>query len=249
MKPVRTYEITVEGYPPMNYVARSPARARVRCWQEYTIADQRCTFGEFLRIAKLRVVPNEPGTGVRIKVGGELATQVIVRPSGQYVAFMRDDGEEILLSHPNDVEPAPPEPRISIDIACNDPDNGLFAGRAEQINIKDADGELIEFECRRVRAPKIIEVAGGIRVAGKFWPTHGSKEWVGNWCWNAYWVDVDVAIAFLSWLHTRAFFDLTCGENRIFDRWKEREPFAQTDEAFIRDLLTKPTLAPASEAA
>lgn len=39
---------------------------------------------------------------------------------------------------------------IMIDVACNDPDNGLFAGRAEQISI---GYDLLELEARR-SAPK-----------------------------------------------------------------------------------------------
>src|SRR5262249_26261925 len=53
--------------------------------------------------------------------------------------------------------------RVMIDVACNDPDNGLFAHRAQMIEI----GDFAEFEARREPAPRFVEVPGGFRLAGK----------------------------------------------------------------------------------
>ena len=133
---------------------------------------------------------------------------------------------------------------VMVDVCCNDPDNGLFSGCAEQIHI---GSELIELECRRLKAPRFVEVApytgfsGGIRLADKIWPTRGGKEWVGNWCWNSYGMAIKDAVEFLAWLHRRNLFNFTCGEERLFNMWHLRDPFTADDLAFIERMLSKPS--------
>jgi hypothetical protein len=127
---------------------------------------------------------------------------------------------------------------VMIDIACNDPDNGNFAARAEQVQIGDT---LIELECRRWPAPRFAELGGNIRLSGKHWPILDSKDWVGNWCWNGYWIKIPVAVDFLCWLHARKLYDLTCGEERIFNMWRLDKPFDSDDRAFLDRMLGKPS--------
>ena len=109
---------------------------------------------------------------------------------------------------------------ITLEVACNDPDNGLFDYKAPALNV--AGNEL---EARRLREPRFLEIDGRrpgwnrIRLAGKCWDYNGSKEWYGNWCWNAYyllpcdlkktpgWYMVD----FLKWLRGRELYDCTYG--------------------------------------
>ena len=100
--PVRTYEITVRGFPPALYSARTPAKARARCWRDYQgMGDTGENFRDFLAKSSIRRVPDPPGIGERILVGGVPAVRVI--GYGQYVHFMRDDSDVILCSHPADV--------------------------------------------------------------------------------------------------------------------------------------------------
>lgn len=102
-RPIKTYEITVRGFPPMLYSARSRAQARARCWRDYSVMDDRETrFVDFLKRSTIRAVPNPPGIGERIKVAGELATRVIGH--GQYTYFMLDGSDTILCAHPSEVE-------------------------------------------------------------------------------------------------------------------------------------------------
>lgn len=105
MKQIRTYELTVQGFPPALYSARSPAAARARCWRDYCAAYD-TTFGRFLTISSVRRVDNPPGIGRRVLIGGDPATVVIGH--GQYVHFMRDDSDVILCSHPLDVQEVTP---------------------------------------------------------------------------------------------------------------------------------------------
>lgn len=124
--------------------------------------------------------------------------------------------------------------RIAIDIACNYPDNGLFDFCAEQINI----GELAEFECLGRRAPRFREVDGGIVLSGKFWPVEGSRDWVGNWCWNRYILSLDRATDFLIWLHQRRLFHCSLAEERLFNLWRIGSPLPRD---FIERMLGKPS--------
>lgn len=104
MSPVKTYEITVRGFPPMLYSARTPAKARARCWRDYEVMDDRgTTFMDFMKMSTIRRVPNPPGIGERIVVAGLPAVRVIGH--SQYCHFMRDDSDEILLAHPSEVAP------------------------------------------------------------------------------------------------------------------------------------------------
>lgn len=127
--------------------------------------------------------------------------------------------------------------QVMIEVACNDPDNGVFAYRVEQIQI---GREFIELEARR-SAPRFVELDGAIRLAGKHWPIRGSKDWFGNWCWNGYWIDIPVAVEFLCWLHSRKLFDLSCGEARIFNLWRLDRPFDKNDREFLDRMLGKPS--------
>jgi hypothetical protein len=103
MKPIRTYEITVLDFPPALYSARSPAKARARCWRDYCHLDREATFADFLKMSSIRRVPDPPGIGERILVLGVPATRVI--GYGQYTHFMRDGSDVILCAHPADVAP------------------------------------------------------------------------------------------------------------------------------------------------
>ena len=121
-----------------------------------------------------------------------------------------------------------PADRIHIDVACNDPDNGVFAGTANMISI---GRDLIELEAKRWPPPRFTELGDKIRLAGKVWPILGAKEWVGNWCWNSYRVDLDVAVDFMIWLHNRHLFGVTEAETELFDLWYDPAPWSRQEHA------------------
>lgn len=118
-------------------------------------------------------------------------------------------------------------PLIRIDFACNDPNNGAFAGRVAQIHLPD---QLLELTANAWNilsfngCPRLREDGNWIVLSGKRWPTVRVKEWYGNWCWNAYWMHDQVARQFLVWLHGRRLFHCECGETRLFNLWKRDEP-------------------------
>lgn len=103
LKPIRTYAVTVEGFPPVLYSARSPGKARSHCFGDWRsgCGGDAATFSGFLRISTVRLADNPPGIGERILVCGKPATRVIGR--GNSIAFMRDDGDCIMVAHPSEV--------------------------------------------------------------------------------------------------------------------------------------------------
>lgn len=127
---------------------------------------------------------------------------------------------------------------VVIDIACNDPDNGLFASRAEMISI---GSDLLELEARG-RAPRFLEEpADAVRLAGKTWHIAGQQYWHGNWCWNRYWFAVPEAVMFLAWLHGRRLFSAGCGEERLFCMWDATQPFNAAERDWLTRMLRDPS--------
>ena len=116
---------------------------------------------------------------------------------------------------------------IYLEVACNDPDNGLFAGRVSMMEIGDA-----EFEANNLNGYAFAELPDAIRIAGKTWRIANSKEWFGNWCWNRYelyhpqkttcWYFAE----FVIWLRERRLFSCTAAPTAFFEwfNWNEDVP-------------------------
>jgi len=128
-------------------------------------------------------------------------------------------------------------PLLRVDFCCNDPDNGLFAGEVEAIQIYDAD-PVLELECwgypRRFR----VEV-DHIVLSGKRAAYHRVRHGIGNWCWDAYWFEIDVAIALLESMHRRDFFACSLADERLFARWRSRAPFDNVTRQLFRGVLER----------
>ena len=127
-------------------------------------------------------------------------------------------------------------PLISIHMACNDPDNGDFAGRVAQISV---ESDALELTARGWGittfrgCPKLREdTRGGRKVfylAGKPWQYERRQSWVGNWCWDGYAVTVPVANKFLAWLHRRQLFQCEGGWVELCEAWDAPGPLVLTE--------------------
>lgn len=100
-RPVRTYEVSISGFDPVLYSARTPSQARMRAFYAFRDAFD-VAFKDFLKVARVKRVDDPPGLYRRVSIAGKPAT-VVLGHGGHYVAFMRDDGDVILYSHPADV--------------------------------------------------------------------------------------------------------------------------------------------------
>lgn len=103
-------------------------------------------------------------------------------------------------------------PLVAIDFACNDPDNGLFAGFVGSASYGDA-----EIEAPSLRGFRFTEVDGGIRLHGRVFRTEGSVGWLGNWCWNRYWFTRSEAKRLLGTMKVKGW-RATCAPHHFY-RW------------------------------
>ena len=72
---------------------------------------------------------------------------------------------------------------VAVDFACNDPDNGVFAHKAGAASVFDNDLELDP-----LGGVAFTEGKGWIRIHRRKFRFHSSVDWLGNWCWNRYWL-------------------------------------------------------------
>ncbi len=121
-------------------------------------------------------------------------------------------------------------PLIRVDFQCNDPDNGIFAGRVSQIQV--GAEEALQLEANRWSGlslsgcPSISFGQQAVTLSGKRWPTVRRTGWYGNWCWDAVWMREQTLRQFLVWLHGRGLFRCTSGEDSLFDAWNAPGPLA-----------------------
>jgi hypothetical protein len=111
---------------------------------------------------------------------------------------------------------------VYIDVACNDPDNGLFANRAEYIQLMGGEVEL-----ERYPGVRFSELPDGIRIHRQVFPTEGSKDWVGNWCWNRYALSRDNAKKLFEKLRSNGW-RCTTGPTHFYRWWNREGRFAKT---------------------
>lgn len=124
-----------------------------------------------------------------------------------------------------------------LDIACNNPNNGLFDFAAHQIMIGQAEFEPIG------NPFGMVELPNKIRVSGKLWNIDASKEWVGNWCWNRYVLSsigcdtpLDAVGTFLHWMRHRGKYQCTLAGADLY-RWfnnRELKAYSHTVNHWIR---------------
>jgi hypothetical protein len=108
----------------------------------------------------------------------------------------------------------------TIHFACNDPDNGNFAGRAAMASYGD-----VELEAPNWHGFRFTELTGAIRIHRRVFGIEGSKDWVGNWCWNAYRLN-RVQMKRLLLTLRAAGWRCTCGPSLFFDWWNSGNPDA-----------------------
>ena len=119
-------------------------------------------------------------------------------------------------------------PTICLDFACNDHRNGMFQGWFESAVI---EGAHIELEGPRIR---ITEVSNRVLRVGRITlPIIGSRDWVGNWCWNGYTLKPTYAVTVLNYLRKRGY-RCDAGPCEIYDRWNaEGEDLNQMELLFL----------------
>lgn len=107
---------------------------------------------------------------------------------------------------------------IGIDFACNDPDNGLFAGRCSGIAVEHS---LLEFDFDGMRRPPVFCWRDGrFQISRRIFAYIRKAHWVGNWCWDRAYLEIDEAIRFFEWLRLDGRFPCMGGDAALFDLWE-----------------------------
>lgn len=133
---------------------------------------------------------------------------------------------------------------VRLDFACNDPDNGLFDGRCAGIQLPDLD---LELSANDMRGPSFRVFDGSIKISRRIFAFERSKEWYGNWCWNAYWFGLEIAVNLLAYIHSTGAFSADQGEERLYHIWRWKALFDQQDREFLSYRLQKGMLAEQAE--
>jgi hypothetical protein len=87
-----------------------------------------------------------------------------------------------------------------------------------------------------------IEGCGFIRLHRRKFKIAGSKDWVGNWCWNSYTMERTEAKRFILMLRASAHWRCTCGPTRWYDWFNQ-----PIDEAELRRDAAEQKAAKASD--
>jgi hypothetical protein len=97
--------------------------------------------------------------------------------------------------------------RVRFDFACNNPDNGDFAGKVAMACYHLDRHTSIEFESPGLREFKfsIMTDRHVIRLHRREFPYVTSRSWFGNWCWDSFIVDRPVAKALLGTLRAHGW--------------------------------------------
>lgn len=130
---------------------------------------------------------------------------------------------------------------VRLDFCCNDPDNGLFDHRIAGVQLPDLDLELVAHDARGPRFALLGDVR--MRISRRVFRYTWSRDWIGNWCWNAYYFDPAEAVELLAYLHGLGKFGPECGEERLFAMWKRERALDQADREFLERRLLKGMLA------
>lgn len=87
-----------------------------------------------------------------------------------------------------------------VHVACNDPDTGGFAGKAGALCLSLRDGAtLLDLEATTDVGFALPDAHAAthprrLRLSRWLYGYEHSTQWIGNWCWNAYWLNHGSAI-------------------------------------------------------
>lgn len=102
---------------------------------------------------------------------------------------------------------------LVLHFACNN-ERGMFAGEVEGITV-GIGGEDLELEgwAKFTVDDKMLRFC----IHRVWFPFVSSREWVGNWCWNAYRLKRPQAVRLLQHLGHSGRWHATAGRTRVYD--------------------------------
>lgn len=112
---------------------------------------------------------------------------------------------------------------VSIDVSCNDPDNGNFVGKFTMLQVRCGDIDL-EFEgpWPQSRGMSFSVNNGKAQIGRIKVPILGYGNWVGNWCWDSISVKWPDALRIIEHLGKRTEWHCAGGVCELCDAFDAR---------------------------
>ena len=122
---------------------------------------------------------------------------------------------------------------LNLMLCCNNPDNGLFAGKVSDIHIELPNGESVQLNGSPIRVSFIAQTE--IRIGRTRAVMLNCREWVGNWCWDLVTVSGGSARIIANYLKSMGW-SCQLAPTELYNRWLEAEPIeAEEWNLFLED--------------
>jgi hypothetical protein len=125
-----------------------------------------------------------------------------------------------------------------VSIACNNPDNGIFMGRFDAMHYGDEQdveitskfwGSRAGFGVRYLEG-ETSDGQGRIRISRRVFRYKREKEWFGNWCWNALWMERREARRLLRYLRDSGKWHCEGGPTRLYHWFNDGSQNTSSEE-------------------
>lgn len=109
---------------------------------------------------------------------------------------------------------------IHVNICVNSHKNGMPLYRLDGLSIDD----FIQLEPidRPLRCKRVGN--NHLRIGKNIYRIYGYGTWVGNWCWDAVTVDVEVAQQILEYVRSTEHYNCFEAEISLFEAWDNGTP-------------------------
>jgi hypothetical protein len=120
---------------------------------------------------------------------------------------------------------------MNIHLACNDPNNGNFAGEFFAIEVDAGDGEESLLTIDNPLSPLPMKIdreqrrlhIGHMKIHYTY-----SRDWYGNWCWNMYEIETRDVLRIIAYVRKHHWV-ISDGYEKIVNRWDDGLPIREED--------------------
>lgn len=96
-----------------------------------------------------------------------------------------------------------PRRTVLVSVACNHYRNGMFQGHFMSIECGDMTLES-PYGDRNLKV-RVDDATRTLTIGKRSWPFISSRDWVGNWCWNAYRVTSEIAAEIMTYVRSKGY--------------------------------------------
>ena len=129
---------------------------------------------------------------------------------------------------------------VLVHLALNDWRNGAPQGYALGLQIADRDGDIaLALDTVTGDSGPVCRVdqrLWRVKLGYHWYAIKGYRQWYGNWCWDAVWMEPSTAADLLNQARASKWWRPDSGYTSYWERWESDEPFTAaffTAEALI----------------